>query len=85
MTGRLHDRLAQTFGHNKVFMDVGSIPVGEDFVRYINNQVAACDVILVVIGPDWLKVKNNAGKRDSISQTTLLRLRLARRLPATSA
>ena len=71
MTGRLHDRLAQTFGHNKVFMDVGSIPVGEDFVRYINNQVAACDVILVVIGPDWLKVKNKAGKASTSSARRL--------------
>jgi hypothetical protein len=63
MAGRLHDRLAQTFGRDKLFMDVDHIPVGEDFVTHLNNQVAACDVVLVVIGPSWLRAKDKAGQR----------------------
>ena len=63
MAGRLHDRLAQTFGRENIFMDVDHIPVGADFVTYLNNQVAACNVLLVVIGPDWLKLKDKAGHR----------------------
>jgi hypothetical protein len=31
VAGRLHDSLAPTFGRNKLFMDVDSIPVGKDF------------------------------------------------------
>ena len=57
MAGRLHDRLAQTFGRDKLFMDVDHIPAGTDFVAHLNSQVAGCDVVLVVIGPNWLGVK----------------------------
>ena len=56
--GRLRDRLAQTFGQDKLFMDVDNIPAGVDFVAHLNSQVAACDVFLAIIGPNWLKVKN---------------------------
>jgi hypothetical protein len=63
MAGRLHDRLAQTFGRDNLFMDVDQIPVGSDFVTHLNNQVAACDIMLVVIGPNWLTAKDEAGQR----------------------
>jgi TIR domain len=61
--GRLHDRLAQTFGRDNLFMDVDHIPVGADFVEYLHSQVAACDVFLAVIGPNWLNAKDNRGRR----------------------
>jgi tetratricopeptide (TPR) repeat protein len=63
MAGRLHDRLAQTFGRKNIFMDVDHIPVGSDFVTYLNNQVAECDVVLVVIGSHWVKAKDKSGQR----------------------
>ena len=63
MAGRLHDRLAQTFGRDKLFMDVDHIPAGVDFVAHLNSQVAACDVVLVVIGPNWLNAKDESGER----------------------
>ena len=63
MAGRLHDRLAHTFGRAKLFMDVDHIPVGTDFVAHLNSQVAECDDILVVIGPNWLGVKDESGRR----------------------
>ena len=61
--GRLHDRLAQTFGRNNLFMDVDHIPAGVDFVDYLHSQVAACDVFLAVIGPNWLDAKDDDGRR----------------------
>ena len=63
MAGRLHDRLAQAFGPDNIFMDVDNIPVGEDFVAHLNSQVAACDVVLAVIGPTWLRAKDKRGER----------------------
>ena len=57
MAGRLHDRLAQAFGRKNIFMDVDNTPPGVDFVSYLNNQVAACEVFLAVIGPNWLGEK----------------------------
>jgi uncharacterized protein len=61
--GRLHDRLAQTFGRKNLFMDVDHIPAGVDFVNYLNSQVAACDVFLAIIGPNWLDAKDESGRR----------------------
>ena len=63
MAGRLHDRLTQTFGRDNLFMDVDNIPVGRDFEEYLNSQVAACDAMLTVIGPNWLTAKDENGQR----------------------
>jgi hypothetical protein len=62
-TGRLHDRLAQTFGHKNIFMDVKDIPAGVDFVTYLSDQVAASGVFLAVIGRRWLEAKDESGRR----------------------
>ena len=61
--GRLHDRFVQTFGRKNLFMDVDHIPAGVDFVDYLRSQVAACDVFLAVIGPNWLDAKDDSGRR----------------------
>ena len=44
-------------------MDVDNIPFGVDFEDHLNSQVAACDVMLVVIGPNWLNAKDDTGQR----------------------
>jgi hypothetical protein len=61
--GRLHDRLAQTFGRNNVFMDIDHIPAGVDFVGHLVKQVAACDAFLAVIGPNWLDARRGWSRR----------------------
>ena len=63
MAGRLHDRLAQTLGRNKLFMDVDDIPPGDRLRSVSERQVAACHAMLVVIGPNWLTAKDEAGQR----------------------
>jgi hypothetical protein len=52
--GRLHDRLAERFGQKNLFFDVDNVPVGTDFVEYLGEQVANCDIFLCAIGPHWL-------------------------------
>jgi TIR domain len=61
--GRLSDRLIETFGRNKIFMDVDHIPAGADFVTYLNEQVAASEALLVLIGPKWLDARDESGRR----------------------
>src|SRR5262245_1316542 len=61
--GRLHDSLAPKLGRNKLFMDVDNIPIGKDFDQYLKSQVAACDAMLTIIGPNWLAMKDETGKR----------------------
>jgi tetratricopeptide (TPR) repeat protein len=61
--GRLHDRLGSAFGRKKIFMDVDNIPVGLDFVAYLQSQVAACDAMLSIIGPNWSDAMDENGQR----------------------
>ncbi len=53
MAGRLFDRLEQDFSYDQLFFDVDDIPPGADFVAYLNEKIAACDVLLTIIGPSW--------------------------------
>src|SRR5512132_3204187 len=59
--GRLYDRLEHTFGPQRLFMDVDNIPPGEDFVAVLKTQVAACDVLLALIGRGWLTATDMTG------------------------
>ncbi len=61
--GRLADALVSTFGADNVFRDIEDIHPGEDFVVAIEQQLAAVDVMLVVIGPAWLTVSRNGMRR----------------------
>jgi hypothetical protein len=61
--GRLHDALEQAFGRDDLFMDVDSIPPGEEFAEYLKSKVDKCDIFLCIIGPNWLDVKSEGGER----------------------
>jgi hypothetical protein len=60
--GRLYDRLSQHFGADSVFMDV-KIPLGEDFAKVIGERVASCDVLIALIGKQWLSMTDEGGQR----------------------
>ena len=61
--GRLGDTLAERFGARHVFFDIVSIDVGDRFGERIRSVIASCDVALVVIGPEWVEVRDPAGHR----------------------
>jgi hypothetical protein len=60
---RIYDRLESEFGRHNIFKDDDAIPLGGDFRRVLENAVARCDVLLVVIGPRWLGETDAAGRR----------------------
>jgi len=63
-TGRLYDRLEAEFDRGQLFMDVeGHIRGGDDFVEVLKAQVARCDVLLAIIGPRWLTIADESGRR----------------------
>ena len=62
-SGRVHDHLQREFGSNLLFMDVDSIPLGVNFNKVLVEEVAKCDVLLAVIGPDWLDARDEKGHR----------------------
>jgi hypothetical protein len=59
--GRLLDRLRQSYEPHQLFMDVDNVAPGLDFVQVIEEQVSACDVMLVVIGPNLLVTRRVLG------------------------
>ena len=61
--GLLVDRLVTAVGRDKLFMDVDNIEPGLDFVKVLNDQVARCDCLLALIGPQWLEARNAKGQR----------------------
>src|SRR5689334_8201537 len=61
--GRIYDRLVEAFGKDSVFKDVNDIPIGADFRETLHESIAASDVLLVLIGPQWLTIKDTQGKR----------------------
>ncbi|GEM_PF-2141725 len=61
MCDRIYARLVEHFGKDAVFKDIDSIPLGADFAQYIEQCIAQCAVMLVIIGPKWLYIANADG------------------------
>ena len=61
--GRIADLLIAEFGRECVFFDIDSIRPGSDFVRSLKQRTANCDVLLAVIGKDWLDIRDRQGGR----------------------
>ena len=61
--GWLYAQLADHYGGGQVFKDVDSIQLGDDFVEVITSAVGSCDVLLALIGDDWLTITDEHGRR----------------------
>jgi formylglycine-generating enzyme required for sulfatase activity len=61
--GRLFDRLSAHFGVEQVFMDIDQIEPGEDFVQVIESAVGSCEVLIALIGRNWLTSRDESGRR----------------------
>jgi hypothetical protein len=62
-SGRLFDRLREHFGKDHVFLDVVGIDAGVDFVDTLDKALGSCDVLLAVIGREWLTCCDKQGRR----------------------
>lgn len=58
--GRIYDRLVMAFGTGTIFRDVGGILPGFDFRRILEQEVAACHIMLVLMGAQWDSADNLA-------------------------
>jgi hypothetical protein len=66
VTGRIYDRLCQHFGKQNVFKDVDSIPLGVDFRKHLGDSVGQCNVLLTIIGRQWLAGDRGQRRLDDI-------------------
>ena len=75
--GRIYDRLAAHFGKEAIFMDVDTIEAGLDFVDVLENAVQSCDVLVALIGRQWLNIKDEAGERRLDNPQDFVRIEVA--------
>ena len=61
--GRLFDRLVSRFGRDRVFRDVDNVKPGENFIETIRQTINTSEVLLVLIGPRWLKAADGEGRK----------------------
>lgn len=61
--GRLFDRLEQLFRSDQLFLDVDNIPPARDFTAVLASEVEKCEMLLVVIGREWLAAVDEQGRR----------------------
>lgn len=61
--GRLYDYLKDYFGSGRLFFDVDTIQAGTNFEQKINTELDNSDAVLVLIGNQWLDVKDKDGNR----------------------
>jgi TIR domain/Polyglycine hydrolase-like, structural repeat len=54
IAGRIRDRLARDYGDDRVYMDIDNIPFGTDFREHVRGALLKNDVVVAVIGPNWL-------------------------------
>ena len=71
--GHLYADLRQRF---HVFMDIDNIPPGSDFPRVIHDAIAGSDVMVVLIGDEWLAAADSKGRRRIRKSNDFVRLEL---------
>jgi hypothetical protein len=76
-SGRLYDDLVRAYGDSSVFMDVSGIQPGIDFREAIDDNVAACGVLLGVIGSTWATITGHDGIRRLDNPEDYVRLEIA--------
>ena len=75
--GSLVRELQQTFNPDEVFMDVSGIRGGEEFPEVIRKKIEAVDVMLVLIGPQWLDMRGHEGERRLDEEGDYVRMEVA--------
>jgi hypothetical protein len=72
---RLYQRLSSHFGKDKVGFDLEFEP-GVNYVEAIRQAVGGCDVLIAVIGKQWLRTADHAGRRRLDQEDDLVRLEI---------
>lgn len=74
--GRLSDELKKYVGSKGIFLDVEGIAPGVSFPQVLQSELASCEVMLVVIGKDWVEQRDKSGKRRLDYQEDWVRLEI---------
>lgn len=58
-------------------MDVDTMKPGFDFAKQLDEQVSKCDVLLAIIGPNWIDATDEKGRRKLGQDGDFVRIELA--------
>lgn len=76
VAGRLADRLRERFGAERIFIDVESIGLGLDFTEELTKALNSCDLLLALIGKQWLTVLGEEGRRRLDDENDYVRIEI---------
>jgi TIR domain-containing protein len=76
IAGSLKDKLEEHFGEGSIFIDVDNIRVGLDFREQIGDAVGQCDVLLIIIGDQWLQSVDDQGNRRIDNSSDFVRIEI---------
>jgi hypothetical protein len=74
--GRLYDFLTDTLDPKQVWLDVEDVHAGSGFTDAVSDAVARSDVLLAVIGPEWLTATDVGGRRLLDDPVDMVRLEI---------
>ena len=74
--GWLFTGLTNHFDKTRVFRDVTAIDGGGDFIEAINKALESCEVLLAVIGKQWLTITNDERIRRLDNPKDLVRVEI---------
>ena len=72
----LYRELAGRIDEERIFFDKGIEP-GADYVETLRAAVGSCDLLVVVIGPDWLHISDESGERRLEKEDDWVRIEIA--------
>ena len=73
----LSTSLKQAFGPDNVFVDTEAVRTGDRWPKQIENALADATILLVAIGPGWLKIADEYGRRRLDDKIDWVRLEIA--------
>jgi hypothetical protein len=73
---RLHDLLGAFLDREDFFFDIDTISPGRDFREAIEESIASCKVMLVVIGKHWATLTDRSGRPRLESEVDFVRLEI---------
>ena len=68
--------LAYFFGEHNLFLDVDSIPPGVDFQTFIEKSVKECNILLAIIGSNWISSSEKEFKNKLFNPNDFVRIEL---------
>jgi hypothetical protein len=75
--GRIADRFTEHFGEDRIFRDLDSLEPGLDFAEVIQSTVDSTEVMIAVIGKNWLTATDEDGQKRLENPNDYVRIEIA--------